>query len=157
MARPASDPLFSLLSEQHSTSALIVLLQQEQAELTQARIDGLQGLMEQKTSLVAQLTALAKSRHGALADNGFAASETGMQNWIAANPHTIAKGQWEALLALTAEARELNRLNGMLIGRHLIRGQTELNILQGKPQHSNFYGPNGQSAGKGLGRGLVIG
>ncbi len=155
MARPASDPLFSLQSEQHSARGLIALLQQEQEKLVQTSIDGLQDLMERKASLIAQLTALAKSRHAALADNGFGANESGMQNWIASHVH--AEVQWNTLLELTAEARELNRLNGMLIGRHLIRGQTELNILQGKPQHSNFYGPNGQSATKPLGRGLVIG
>lgn len=157
MSRPASDPAFSLQSEQHATRALIELLQSEQDKLIEGSIDGLDALLERKSTLIAQLTVLTKSRHTALADSGFNASEIGMRGWLTGASRGDAEHHWQALLGLGAEAKELNRINGMLIGRHLIRGQTELNILQGKPQHSNFYGPDGQSAGKGLGRGLVIG
>ena len=157
MARPAADPVFSLPSEQAVARALIQLLQQEQEKLVDVSVEGLHELLDHKSSLVAQLTRLTKSRHAALAAQGFDASETGMQGWVECDAGAQAKAPWHALLNLSAEAKELNRINGMLIGRHLVRGQTELNILQGKPQHSNFYGPNGQTAGTSSGRGLVIG
>ena len=80
-----------------------------------------------------------------------------MRDWITTQRTDEPESQWRALLAMTTEAKELNRINGMLISRHLLRNQTELNILQGKPQHSGFYGPDGQSTGKGIGRGLGIG
>ena len=157
MARPAADPMYSLPSEQEAARALIQLLQREQQKLVDASVEGLHELLDNKASLVAQWTRLTKSRHAALATHGYEASEAGMQRWIEGAAGESALTPWNALLGLTAEAKELNRINGMLIGRHLVRGQTELNILQGKPQHSNFYGPNGQSASAAAARGLVIG
>lgn len=153
-----SDPCASLQCEQHTMQTLHHLLLQEQAALIEASIEGLTDLTQAKASLVSELGRLAKQRHAALAAAGFAASESGMRDWIDAttdaDQHTSS---WTTLLSMTTEARELNRVNGMLIGRHLLRNQTELNILQGKPQNSNFYGRNGQSTGKGIGRGLAIG
>lgn len=154
----ASDPSASLHSEQQTMQALHRLLLQEQAALIEASIDGLTQLTQAKAALVSELGRLAKQRHAALAAAGFGASESGMREWVDATTHAGQyKQSWTTLLSMTTEARELNRVNGMLIGRHLLRNQTELNILQGKPQNSNFYGRNGQSTGKGIGRGLAIG
>lgn len=151
------DPSASLHDEQKIMLALQRLLLQEQATLIEASIDGLVELMLAKASLVADLGRLAKERHAALAAHGFSAHETGMSDWIASAPSKEAAAIWHALLEMTKEARELNRINGMLIGRHLLRNQSELNVLQGKPQNSNFYGRDGQSTAKGMGRGLAIG
>ena len=142
-----TDPSTSVPSEQQATRALLQLLQLEQDKLIEASIDGLTELIEQKARLVVQLTMLAKGRHGLLSKAGFSASETGMQAWIATSKSKLSLPQWIELLTLTAEAKELNRINGMLIGRHLIRSQTALSILQGKSQDSGFYGRDGQSTG----------
>ncbi len=155
MALP--DPSSSLRSEQQVMQSLQRILLQEQATLIEASIDGLVELMLVKGSLVADLGRLAKARHAALAAHGFSANEFGMHNWIASATSEEVHVIWNALLEMTKEARELNRINGMLIGRHLQRNQNELNILQGKPQNTNFYGRDGQSTGKGVGRGLAIG
>ena len=155
MAMP--DPSSSLRSEQQIMQSLQQLLLQEQAMLIEASIDGLVELMLAKGSLVADLGRLAKERHAALAAHGLSANETGMRDWIASPTSDEAREIWNSLLEMTKEARELNRINGMLIGRHLLRNQNELNVLQGKPQNTNFYGRDGQSTGKGVGRGLAIG
>ncbi|GAA4034362.1 hypothetical protein GCM10022212_37190 [Actimicrobium antarcticum] len=135
----------------------MALLKEEQQKLIAARIDGLPALMESKSVVVSQLTILIKGRHALLAVDGFEASERGMRDWIATRDSAQIDAEWNGLLAVSAEAKELNRVNGMLIGRHLVRTNTELNILQGKPQHTSLYGANGQSTGKGIGRGLAIG
>lgn len=154
----SSDPVASLLHEQRVTSALLQLLKQEQSTLIDATIDGLTELIRIKATHIHELGVLAKQRYAALAVAGFDANESGMRQWADAQPadsdvHTL----WNGLLELATEAKELNRINGMLVARHLMRNQTELNILQGKPQNANFYGPDGQSTGKGIGRGLGIG
>ena len=154
----ASDPAASLPSEQRVTSALLQLLKQEQATLIEATIDGLTELTRVKATHIHELGVLAKQRYAALASAGFEANEGGMRKWADTQPgHSNAHMLWDGLLELATEAKELNRINGMLVARHLLRNQTELNILQGKPQNGNFYGPDGQSTGKGMGRGLGIG
>ena len=155
MVTLASGPTSSLAEEQQVTRNLLKLLQQEQGKLIEASIVGLPELIQAKALAVAHLTTLTKARHALLDAAGFAASESGMRNWIA--EHQPADTEWGALLAVGAEAREMNRINGMLIGRHMMRNQTELNILQGKTQRNNLYGADGQSAGTGRGRGLAIG
>ena len=155
MAMP--DPSSSLQDEQQIMQSLQRLLLQEQAMLIEASIDGLVELMQAKGALVGELGRLAKQRHAALGVCGFSANESGMRDWTAKVQSRESTVLWNALLDMTTEARELNRINGMLIGRHLLRNQTELNVLQGKPQNSNFYGRDGQSTGKGVGRGLAIG
>ena len=155
MAMP--DPSASLRSEQQAIRSLLDLLQQEQTTLIEATIDGLVDLTQAKAVLLGELGRLAKARHAALGTAGFSANESGMRDWIATQRTNDSEAQWNALLTMTTEAKELNRINGMLIGRHLLRNQTELNILQGKPQNGGFYGPDGQSTGKGFGRGLGTG
>ena len=155
MALP--DPSAGLHNEQQIMQALQQLLLQEQATLVEASIDGLVALMQTKGALVSDLGRHARQRHAALGAHGFSADETGMRDWITSAPSKEAESIWNALLEMTKEARELNRINGMLIARHLSRNQSELNVLQGKPNNSNFYGRDGQSTGKGVGRGLAIG
>lgn len=152
------DPSAGLNDELRVATVLLQLLQQEQATLIEATIDGLTELTRVKASHITELSILAKQRYAALGANSFELNEAGMRKWIVAQPeHGVVRALWNALLHKASEAKELNRINGMLVARHLLRNQTELNILQGKPQNSSFYGPNGQSTAKGLGRGLGIG
>lgn len=137
--------------------ALLDLLNKEQAQLIAAEIDALTALTEEKTVLVTRMSALAAERHQALAVAGFAATEAGMQAWLAnRQPETTCQA-WQELLQLARTAREVNRSNGMLIGKHLARNQGALNILKGGRQGQALYGPNGQSAVTAAGRGLAIG
>lgn len=148
----------SLYQEHEAATQLLKLLQQEQAHLIENNIDGLATLTEEKSKLVARMTTLATGRHRALGAAGFVPGESGMQAWLKSAPVTEAiTKSWTELLALAQSAKELNRNNGMLINRHLSRNRNALNMLQGTPQGSNFYGPNGQSTSKISARGLVIG
>lgn len=153
-----SNPMASLQDELRIASALLQLLKQEQATLIEATIDTLPELTRIKAVHIHELGGLAKKRHAALGAAGFTASEDGMRTWVDTQPaSSAAPALWNELLKLATEAKELNRVNGMLVAKHLLRNQTELNILQGKPQSGNIYGPDGQSTGKGLGRGLAVG
>jgi len=154
MTVSGNSPARQLQEELRTARTLLELLKQEQAQLVAADIDALNALTEEKTRLVTRMSELATDRHHALAATGFAASEAGMQAWL--EPEE-ARQAWQNLLELARAAKEVNRSNGLLIGKHLTRNQSALNVLKGGPQGQTLYGPNGQSSVTAAGRGLAIG
>ena len=88
----------------------------------------------------------------------FRTSATARKAWLDSSPALAEAGKtWAELLTIAQSANELNRTNGLLINRHMVRNQNALNVLQGAPQGGNIYGPNGQPANKAKTRGLVVG
>lgn len=158
MRNPGSSPAHSLGKELDAGKALLTLLQQEQQHLVNADLDGLTRVTEEKTKAVARMTELAQGRHRALAAQGFEASEAGMRDWLNTPAVAAASGKsWTALLDLAREAKELNRLNGLLLNQHMARNQGAINVLQGTPAGGGMYGPNGQSTSRASSRKLVVG
>jgi flagellar biosynthesis protein FlgN len=155
-----ASPHTTLPAEQKLIASLVELMKQEQHLLVNADADGLAALMPQKTQYVQQLAALSAERHRALAGAGFAASESGMEPWLSASGTPVARGQWESLLASTAEAKELNRVNGMLINKQMAHTQTVLNALRAPAAggaDGGVYGPGGQTVATGPSRRFVVG
>jgi flagella synthesis protein FlgN len=152
-----NSPASNLSEENKAARALLDLLKQEQDLLIAAKMEGLVELTGNKEKIVARMTELASQRHSALAAAGFEPKETGMKAWLdKAATNTISKA-WAELMTLARAAKEMNRTNGLLISKHLVRNQLTLNVLKGAPQGGNFYGPDGQTqSGSGL-RGLAIG
>ncbi|TFW25044.1 flagella synthesis protein FlgN [Duganella callida] len=153
-------PLNSLREEEHIMATLLDLLRQEQHLLVTAEIDGLPALTTRKTALVTQMTVLSAQRHRALGKSGFPAEEAGMDAWIAASgaERDESAALWQALLAHTREAKELNRINGMLINKQMAHAQDALQAL--RPQSipaNNFYGPGGISTTLPRSRGFIAG
>jgi flagella synthesis protein FlgN len=159
MMQPAViSPMDSLREEHKAIAALLELMKQEQAQLIAANIEGLQELTDQKAKIITQMSEMAVQRHRALAIAGFAPKEEGMQAWIASINQTSVGEAWAQLLALTRTAKELNRVNGMLINKKLAHNQSALNALHAPAAGSNnFYGPNGQSTNHTSTRRLVVG
>jgi flagella synthesis protein FlgN len=151
-------PAESLDKECRMAQELVELLKREQAQLIRADIHSLPELTEAKAGLVGQMSSLAMHRHQRLAVAGFPSNESGMEEWVKS---PAAKGDarqsWEQLLSLAESAKELNRVNGLLIGKHLVRTQGALNALNAGASGGNFYGPDGQSMSKPGSRGLAIG
>jgi flagella synthesis protein FlgN len=152
-------PGTTLAAEQQLIGSLVELMKQEQQTLVNGNADGLAALMPQKTELVQQLAALSAARHQALGAAGFAAAEGGMEPWLGASGAPDARAQWEQLLALTAEAKELNRVNGMLINKQMAHNQIVLNALRTPAggAEPGVYGPGGQPVASGPSRRYVIG
>jgi flagella synthesis protein FlgN len=152
-------PHATLPFEHERMTALVELMKQEQQFLVAADADGLAGLTPRKAALVQELAQLSRERHAALGNAGFIASEAGMEPWLAAQGDEAARPAWSALLALTAEAKELNRVNGMLINRQMAHNQTVLNALRtptAAPE-STLYGAKGQTFGSAQSRRFVLG
>lgn len=158
MHASGTSPAHGLDEEQQAASSLLQLLQQEQAVLVNADVDGLVRLTEEKAKLAGRMSQLAKRRHQALGAAGFEASEAGMQAWLASQAASAAdRNAWNELLAVMQSAKELNRVNGLLIGQHMARNQSALNILHGNAQGGPIYGPDGQATTKIGSRRLVVG
>jgi flagella synthesis protein FlgN len=158
MQLPVSTPAATLDEEKTTAGALAELMQREQACLIDADIDGLGTLTDAKSQLVAQLATLTTARYQALQQAGHTGDEAGMQAWLktaGAPQHALAC--WQSLLNFAQAAKELNRTNGLLIGKHMARNEQALNILRGASPANALYGPNGQSKAPGGGRGLVVG
>lgn len=157
MNQNGTGPAHKLHEENRTARLLLDLLKQEQSQLVAADIDALTALTAEKTRLVARMSELAEERHAALASAGYAATEQGMQAWLDSLQPPTARQSWKELLELAQAAKEINRSNGMLIGKHLARNQSALTVLKGGPQGQALYGPNGQSSVTPAGRGLAIG
>lgn len=153
-------PLNSLREEQQIMTTLLGVLKQEQQHLVAADLDSLTAVTTKKSALVTQMTLLSAQRHRALGKAGYPAQESGMDAWIAASGADAAEAAplWKALLEQTREAKELNRINGMLINKQMGHTQGALQAL--RPQGgaaNNFYGPGGMSTSLPRSRGFLAG
>lgn len=154
-----TSPITTLSDEYQRITALVALMQQEQQCLVSADSDGLAAVTAKKSTLVQQMAALAARRHQALGSAGFAASEAGMDAWLDSGIDAAAPPLWRALLERTREAKELNRVNGMLINKQMTHTQVVLNAMRTPAggAAAGFYGPSGQTTFGGPSRRYVVG
>ena len=151
-------PLNNLREEAQIMAALLELLKQEQRLLVAAEIDGLPAVTSKKTALIAQMTLLSAQRHRALGKAGFPAEEAGMEAWIAADADERIAQSWKLLLEHTREAKELNRVNGMLINKQMGHTQGALQALQPLSSGANnVYSASGMSGTIPRSRGFLAG
>ncbi len=136
-------PADHLDHETRALRALLGVLQQEQCCLSDGDIDAHTRLLEAKAHQVAALSRLADERHRALAQQGFPASESGMQHWLALSPD-CTRDAWQALMTLARAAHEANRVNGLLLGQLQARHRQALTAL-GLGASSGLYGASGQA------------
>ena len=154
-----TSPITTLRDEQQLIATLVDLMKQEQQFLVSADSDGLNTITPQKSSLVQQMAALASQRHQALGAAGFPAREAGMEDWLASCDDAAARALWLELLERTREAKELNRVNGMLINKQLTNTQVVLNAMRPPAggADAGVYGPGGHTSGGGPSRRFVVG
>ena len=154
-----TSPISTVSQEQQHVSALIELMKQEQTLLVAADADGLAELTPRKNSLLQELATLSAQRHAALVAAGCEGSEAGMEPWLAVGGNDDARAQWEVLLELARQAKELNRVNGMLINKQLAHNQGVLNALRmpAGADAGGVYGASGQTLGGGPSKRYVVG
>jgi flagella synthesis protein FlgN len=153
-----TNPASTFATERQLLDSLTGLLKEEQRLLVAADAEGVAGITPRKTQLVQQLATEAAQRHRALGAAGFVAGEAGMEPWLAAQGSSEVRAQWDALLDAAREAKELNRVNGMLINKQMAHGQqqlAELGVTDGG--NAAVYGPGGLTIGAGPSKRFVIG
>lgn len=156
----ANTSLITALRNEHATmTELLDLLKQEQQYLVSADTAALEQATPAKTALVGRMAAASKERHQALAAAGLPAADASMEQWIAGSGDAEAPTLWQSLLDLTHEAKELNRVNGMLIARHIANNQNLLNAMRQPAGGADtaVYGPSGQTQAGGPSRRFVVG
>lgn len=143
----AASALAALLGEEvREVAAFVELLRQEQSLLTAAGSgDSLMPLIERKSEFVVRLKALADRREHILGTAGLGSGRAAMEAWLGTSHGTApAASVWQRLLALAAEARQLNETNGKLIGIHWQHNQAALAALMSAANGATTYGPDGQ-------------
>jgi flagella synthesis protein FlgN len=140
-------------------SCLIDLMKQEQQFLVAADTDGLNSVTPLKNDLIEQMGALGSQRHQALAAAGAAPSDAGMEAWLAGISNPLYSEQWQQLLGKMRDAKELNRVNGMLINKQLTQNAILINAMRtpADAADTGFYGPSGQATPVSSKRRLVVG
>lgn len=137
-------PNQALAAECSAAQNLLAVLRQEQACLIVLDLEAFSLLLPDKADLINKLSVLASNRHRLLATAGFAASETGMQRWVAQTGN--GQSDWQQLLVIVRDAQEVNRVNGLLLSLQLVRNQARLQALGVQLQNPALYGPDGQAA-----------
>lgn len=150
------NPASQLQQEQAALLRLVEKLRQEQALLADATPEGLTEVISEKATIVADMATLAGNRHALLGQLGYSEDEAGMQKWMNEHGSETDREHWAALFELAQDAKELNRVNGLLIGKKISLNQSALTILQGKTGAGNFYGPDGQNSISASGRRLGV-
>ena len=151
----AAQPIAGILADELvALRDFVALLKTEQSILVEGDADGLATLIEKKSALAARLTDCSQGRETALAASKLPSGRAGMDAWLAAIPDdATARKNWQELLPLAVEARNLNELNGKLIGTRLQHNQQVLAALMSATERAMTYGPDGQSlASAGSGR-----
>ena len=154
-----ASPIHTVRDEFSLINTLIELMKQEQRLLVAADTDGLTAVTAQKSQLVAQMAALSKTRHDQLAQAGFAAEDASMAGWLEQHGDKDGASLWQDLLAATRQAKELNRVNGMLISKQLNNTHTLLNAMRTPAGAADpgVYGPSGQTSNSQPSRRFVVG
>jgi flagella synthesis protein FlgN len=155
MTLSTSNKQISFEKDAQLVSNLLDTLTREQTSLVMADIDSIEALIEEKSVLLQSINVSAKSRYAALAANGFEPSEVGMLAWLKRQAKPAFNERWESFQKVLNQAKEMNRLNGMLINKHFNRNQQLLNHLQGNSSASDVYGKNGQTKSQSLARGSL--
>ena len=146
MPAPTQNPLPQLLAAELALlREFAVLLAAEQQALVRGELDRLMPLAEEKSRQAGLLAQAAEQRNQALATLGLAKDRVGMEAWLATlGSSAPSRGNWQALLALAAEGRTQNELNGKLIQTRLQQNQRALAALSAANDQTQLYGPDGQ-------------
>lgn len=126
-------------------TALLQDLQLEQTALINADLNRIEQMVDKRVELLQALGAAASARYEALALAGFEASEQGMAAWLSSQSNASLSQAWVEFQQQLINAKELNRLNGILINKEFQRNREKLDSLTGSTALPNFYGKNGHT------------
>src|SRR5450830_1894029 len=134
---------------------LVAILSREQNNLVSANIDAIESIIEEKSVVMQQISHSLQERYKTLEANRYEPNEAGLMQWLGKQNDVSIKQEWLGFQKLLTKAKELNRVNGILINKHFSRNQQQLNVLQSSHTSGEFYGPNGQSSSQSFLRGSL--
>lgn len=135
---------------------MLTLLKREQTDLVHANIGSIENLMDEKSEILQAINLSTNVRHDALRKLGLPANEEGMETWVRQQNKSSLTATWQAFQKTVGQAKEMNRLNGILINKHFSRNQQLLNQLQGNYAKGGVYGANGQATARAYTRAALL-
>jgi len=148
MNAPASIQTISFEQDAQLANKLLATIRSEQSALVRADIDEIEALLEEKSAVLQRMNTAVMKRYDALAANGFEPNEVGMSVWLKSQAKPALNAAWTSFKKTLIQAKELNRLNGLLINRHFNLNQQLINHLHGNSGASDVYSKNGQAKAK---------
>lgn len=128
-------------------SRFVDLLKEEQEALKRGDPSVLQDIGTEKADLANQLNALESERRTALGFSDKQNTREAMTEWLAQHPNErSAAVNWEKLLDLAREAKQLHELNADLVAMHLRLTSDALTVLTRQSGQNTLYGSNGQTS-----------
>jgi flagellar biosynthesis protein FlgN len=135
------DPALRIASECDAVRRFIAVLKREERALVDDDVSGLPAITAHKDACRIELESYDEGRPERPSEP-------------TSDPLVDA---WRELVALAAEARELNRTNGLLLRQRLARTERALSVLTGAARGGMTYGPNGLPAPYQPGRSFLAG
>ena len=135
--------------EQQHLDAFIALLEAERISLFESEVKGacVAAQAQQKQQHMERLEALETQRRNVLKKLGYGQGRQGAEA-AARDAHCLEA--WHSFLSRALHAKQLNQLNGVLIGSRMNQNQRILDFLN-NAAGKVLYGPNGQSRRRGFG------
>lgn len=133
------------LAKEHALlQRFVELLEEEQKALVEGVNDALPALADRKTLMSNELLACEQERARHQVRAGVGADKASIAAWLSQSAPDAAV-EWTAFLELVARAKELNDLNGRLIGERMSNNQQAIHALMAAANRTATYGPKGQS------------
>mgnify|MGYP003422756786 CR=1 FL=1 len=156
MGELTSIRLISFEQDAQLARQLLATLRSEQSALIKTDISAIEVLLDEKSAVMQRMNAVVLSRYEALAANGFEPNELGMAEWLKKQAKPALSDAWTAFKKTLIQAKELNRLNGILISKQFNLNKQLLNHLQGNSSNGDVYGRNGQAKTQSGSRGALL-
>ncbi len=145
MKAPTSIKTISFEKDAKLAIELLAAIRKEQSALIRADIDAIEALLDEKSEVLQRMNLVVLNRYEALAANGFEPNEIGMSDWLKKQAKPALNEAWTGLRKTLIQAKELNRLNGILIAKQFNLNQQLLDHLQGNSSAGAVYSRNGQA------------
>ncbi|MHB0775291.1 flagella synthesis protein FlgN [Halomonas sp. WWR20] len=138
-----------LRRQKAALESFVALLDEEHLQLAQGQIDGeaLSRLAADKQRIAAEMEEYEQARLAAQRASGHGEGLRGAER---AAQESQCLDDWGDMRTLAEQARQKNRMNGLMINMRLEHNQKAINFLS-EAAGSTLYGPTGQSRRKGFG------
>ena len=137
------DPAHSINAECEATRNFIEILRREQLALRQADVSMLLPLAHEKAQQAQQLAQLSEARKRWLSMQGHAPDRSGVEDEL--RNFAGASEAWQEFIQLAETARQLNEINGNLVGQRLRYNQQAIAALQEATHVTGVYGCDGHT------------
>lgn len=136
-----------LETERNTLRAFIEILKKEENALIEGKIEKIDYLASDKSSLIEELIQFDDHRNEFLRKQGLSLEKNSINAWLSEqhSGQSEIKILWNELLDLVKTAQQLNHSNGLIISTQLQHNQRAFSALHCAAGNVSLYGPKGQT------------